>query len=429
MVGQVETKLPATSELARGLADRLAAHADAPTRTGLGDGDLGVALALLYASEALGDERHGTAGRTLVEEVVRGLAGRTGSRTGLFDGLAGLVWVLAEYADRDPRHTADLRTAAERLAAYVVTLNARLPVGPVRPGRYGLTGGAAGLLVALARASGPLASRPGDVVEEAVSRLTRYLLKAAEIGDDGVPNWLVPPASYSVPFFRADFPHGLYNPGMAHGVAGVLAALCAVAERRPEDRRVRRKVTDLSDWLAWCRIDGPDGPAWPVLLRADETTRAPVLEPVRAAGRAGWCHGAPGIADALLAAAAVTGRTGIRELATAALDRVIDTPAAERRITDAGLCHGMAGLMAAFSRAHRWTGAARYRDAREAAARALTDLAGRDRLFPDRGRDPGPPRRDGLLTGAAGVLLALLGDVEPATRWDTVLFPTTPRRP
>jgi lantibiotic modifying enzyme len=426
MVGQVETKLPERCELARGLADRLAARPYTPMRRELGGGDLGVALALLHAHEICGDERYGAAGRALVHEAVRHLEEHPPARAGLFDGMAGLVWVLVEYTERDPRHAPALRVAADRLAEHLITVSTR--PGPERLRLYDLARGAAGQVVPLARASQVLGSGPGDVVGEAVDRLTHYLLKAAEIGDDGVPNWLVPSASYSVPFFRRDFPHGLYNPGMEHGIAGVLAALCAIAEQSPADRRVRRKITELSDWLAWCRIDGPAGPAWPVLLRADASTGAPVLDPFRAAGRTAWCHGAPGIADALLAAAAVTGRTGIRQLAMAALDRVIATPEEERRVTDAGLCHGMAGLVTAFSRAHRWTGAPRYLAARDDAARTLAELAERDELRRDGGPGARPSRGNGLLTGSAGVLLALLGTAEPSAAWDTVLFLSTPRR-
>lgn len=410
------------------MADRLVAYADSPACAELAGGELGIALALLYAHEVFDDESYWIAGRTLLHNAVRATE-RPMGKPGLLNGMAGLVWVLSEFTEREPRYELVLRTTANRLAEYVIALNTRRLIGQMRLSHYDLVSGAAGQLVTLVKASRLIVSRPGDLMEEAVARLTRYLLKSAEIGEDGVPNWLVPSASYSVPFFRADFPHGLYNPGMAHGIAGVLAALCAVVDDSPEERRIRRGVTALSDWLAWCRIDDPMGPAWPVLLRADPDTRVPLLDPVQKAGRTAWCHGAPGIADALLAAAAVTGRSGIQDLAMAALDRVIRTPQSERLLTDAGLCHGKAGLLTAFSRAHRWTGASRYLAARDEAARALGALADPERLFPSAGKVPGRDSKGdhGLLTGSAGVMLALLGAVEPSADWHTVLFLTSPR--
>lgn len=431
MVGQLETKHKATSELARNVADRLVACAETPARTGLAGGEPGIALALLYASEILGEENYRVAGRTLLHNAVRAATERPVVKPGLLNGLAGLVWVLSEYAEREPRYGLALHTTADQLAGQVIARGSRRLIGRMRLSQYDLVSGAAGQLVTLVKAARQLGNRPGERVEEATAQLTRYLLKSAEIGEDGVPNWLVPPASYSMPFFRAGFPHGLYNPGMAHGIAGVLAALSAVVDGRPEERAIRRKITALSDWLAWCRIDDAAGPAWPVLLRADADTRVPLRDSHDAPGRTAWCHGAPGIADALFAAATVTGRSGIFELATAALDRVMRTPEAERRVTSAGLCHGKAGLLAAFSRAHRWTGASRYLAARDDTARALGDLADHERLFTPAGTVPGDEAGGdhGLLTGSAGVLLALLGAVDPSADWDRVLFLTSPRRP
>jgi lantibiotic biosynthesis protein len=425
MVGQLETKRKETSELARNVADLLVARAGKPVRkpvrSELATGDPGIALALLYAHEILGEEDYRVAGRTLLHDAVRAVTERPVAGPGLLDGLAGLVWVLSEYAEREPRYELALHATTERLAGRVIALTPRRLIGRMRLSRYDLFGGAAGQLVALARAARLLGYRSTDRVEGAIARLTRYLLKSAEIADDGVPNWLVPPASYALPFFDADFPHGLYDPGMAHGIAGVLAALSAVADDRPDARIIRRKITALSDWLAWCRIGDAAGPAWPVLLRAEADTRVPVLDSHDEPGRTAWCHGAPGIADALFAAAAVTGRSGIFDLATAALDRVIRTPEADRRVTGAGLCHGKAGLLTAFARAHRWTGASRYLAARDDVARALGDLVDRERLFAAAGSD------DGLLTGSAGVLLALLGAVDPSADWDRALFLTSPR--
>jgi hypothetical protein len=110
------------------------------------------------------------------------------------------------------------------------------------------------------------------------------------------------------------------------------------------------------------------------------------------------------------------------------LDRVIRTPEADRRVTDAGLCHGKAGLLAAFSRAYRWTGDSQYLAARDDTARTLLD-ADQERLFPSAGGEPRPASEagHGLLTGSAGVMLALLDTVEPSAGWDTVLFLTSPR--
>jgi lantibiotic modifying enzyme len=422
----VDTRYGTTFETARSVADRLAAGAEPPASTAPAASEAGAALALLHAYETLGDESHLAAARALIRRAVRAVAASPAPRLGLFTGMAGLVRVLTAFAAREPEYEPALRATAGRLAEHVIARDQARERGRMRLREYDVVSGAAGRLAALIRASRALGGE-NDLVNEAVTRLTGYLLRVTEIDEDGVPGWLIPPESYSVPFFRDDFPDGLYNPGMAHGAAGVLAALCAVAEDVPAERpRVERRITDLAGWLAWCSLEEPAGPAWPLLLRADPQTRVPVLDPAQEPGRTGWCHGAPAIADALLAAAAVTGRSEPRDLAVAALDRVMRTPAAGRRLTEAGLCHGKAGLLAAFTRAYRWTGAERYTSVRDQAAYDLGLSADHDWLFP-RAAGPHAEPDTSLLTGSAGVLLALVGVLSPEAGWDDMIFLTTPR--
>jgi lantibiotic modifying enzyme len=421
MVRAVDTRYGTAFETARSVADRLAAGAEPPAGTTRAAGEAGAALALLHAHETLGDHHYLVTAHALIRRAARTAAVAPAPKPALFTGTGGLVRVLTAFAAREPEYEPALRTTAGRLAEQVIARDAARERRRTRLSEYDVVSGAAGQFAALARAARAL--RGGDdLVNEAVARLTRYLLRVTEVDEDGVPGWLIPPDSYALPSFRVDFPDGLYNPGMAHGAAGVLAALCAVAEVFPAERpRVEPRITELARWLAWCRLDEPAGPAWPLLIGAAPGTRLPVLDPTQEPGRTGWCHGAPGIADALLAAAALTGRPEPRDLAVAALDRVIRTPQAGRRLTDAGLCHGRAGLVAALTRAHRWTGEERYARARDEAAQELAPT-----VDPDRPAPPAEPDR-GLLTGSAGVLLALVGVLSPETGWDDMLFLTTPR--
>ncbi|WP_255269597.1 lanthionine synthetase LanC family protein [Actinomadura madurae] len=92
------------------MADRLTA---APADDGwenLGSGDLGIALALLHASEVLDDERYLRAGQAVLRRAVEATARDPLVSAGLFTGTAGFVWVLAEFARRDPRYGRSLRS-------------------------------------------------------------------------------------------------------------------------------------------------------------------------------------------------------------------------------------------------------------------------------------------------------------------------------
>jgi hypothetical protein len=207
----------------------------------------------------------------------------------------------------------------------------------------------------------------------------------------------------------------------------VLAALAAagVAPRTAEPL-LRGAVT----WLLARREARPDHPGFGVWLSSrDEREPAPA--------RLAWCYGDLGIAAALLAAARCAAEPRWERAALDVGRRAAARPAESSGVVDAGLCHGAAGVGHVFNRMYRATGD----EALGAAARAWLARA-IDLRSPDEGvagyraytvRDGSPVWADdpGLLTGAAGVALALLAaatDVEPA--WDRVLLLSSrdPRR-
>jgi len=155
--------------------------------------------------------------------------------------------------------------------------------------------------------------------------------------------------------------------------------------------------------------------------------------PGRIPARAAWCSGDPGIAAILLHAARVTGnRTWEREaLAIAHLAAARPPDDESARIFDAGLCHGTAGLLHIFNRLYQATRNATFRDAsrvwieRTLAMRtANTGIAGFTALVSEAWNRPKHPRDEvGVLSGAAGIGLALLAATTPVTpAWDRMLL-------
>jgi hypothetical protein len=156
--------------------------------------------------------------------------------------------------------------------------------------------------------------------------------------------------------------------------------------------------------------------------RTIRTAIAPGLEP--SPSRSAWCYGDPGIAATLLVAARGAGRPDWEREAVALARQAADRPPAQTRVCDAGLCHGAAGLGHIFNRITQFT-----RDDRLAAAarhwftRALdmrqpaSGIAGFAALRSGEDGTESWVAERGILTGAAGVGLALLAAVtsfEPA---------------
>jgi lantibiotic modifying enzyme len=223
---------------------------------------------------------------------------------------------------------------------------------------------------------------------------------------------------------RQDSPRGYFNLGVAHGVPGVIALLGAICAAGIRPRKARRLLDGAVAWLRAQRRppgSGSQFPAWIAPGRTPEDCRA------------AWCYGDPGIAIALFDAARSVHEPDWECEALDIARSVADRPLDRCGVVDAGLCHGAAGLGHIFNRFYQATGDETFAKA----ARIWFDrtLALRQ---PDRGvagyatltsaKDGTPRWHDerGLLTGAAGIALALLSAATPlAAAWDRMLLVST----
>ncbi|MGH4031377.1 lanthionine synthetase C family protein [Actinomycetota bacterium Odt1-20B] len=447
--------------LARDTAERLVASAGTGTASpDLGEGAPGIALALLHAAELFDDDGCLRAGQLQLRRTAEATATTPLTSAGLYSGTAGIVWVVAEYARRESRYLPTLTTMTDQLARQSLALRHPLSAGSVAPYDYDVLEGAAGRLAALLKAAEVLGRPATGATREAIDDLVDYLLAlthadgSSGVNGDGVPKWVCTAASYPTAlgtgaetatgrWYAETFPEGHFNLGFAHGPPGVLAALCRADLARSHGvvgrdgrgdaraRRVRQRIDALVRQIDAWRLDGHDDPAWAALVPPDPATGLPDTGAAQEPARAAWCYGAPGIAASLLSAAKASAACGTpggaADLAAAALLGVRRAPAEQQRLFSPTVCHGLAGLLAICGRAAAHTRAPELRQMCAELRSRLCAYADPDHpyLFADRPVPERPEHRPGLLTGAAGVLLALLGSVSPeAAAWDEVLFLT-----
>jgi hypothetical protein len=124
------------------------------------------------------------------------------------------------------------------------------------------------------------------------------------------------------------------------------------------------------------------------------------------------------VAAALRLAGDALGGAGARyrDLASAALSAAVARPAEVARADSATFCHGRAGLLAVTATFARATGDEGFRRAAAAIAAELVDRFDPAAPLGYRDREAGGRLVDqpGLLTGAPGVALALVGAAAPA---------------
>lgn len=380
------------------------AHDDlaAAPEPGLLTGRAGIAVFFAYLSEIdLLPDAEDLAWRFLDESA----AGLASERLGfsLTSGLCGIAWA-HDHLHRHlcgRRDRGDLREIDD---ALVRLLRESRPSD-----EYDLLYGLVGIGVyALERLPARAARTMACLI---VERLAEQAVERAE----GAAWWTAPGTIESIP-------EGHFNMGMAHGAPGVVGFLAGAAAAGIAPRTTGPLLHRATSWLLAQRK--PSGKPTSFAHRCDANG---VPGP---GSRTAWCYGDPGVVAGLLAAARVSGNAAwVRETL-----RIARRAAARRGeqcgVVDAGLCHGAAGLAQLFNRMHQATGKREFRGAalhwfeRTLEYRRPGRGIGGFTAVRSPAGAPGVEVSDpGILTGSAGIGLALLGAataVEPA--WDRVLL-------
>lgn len=333
-----------------------------------------------------------------------------GEHAALYYGAPALAFMLHTAADRHPRY----RAACEMLDKHVHRLTRRRLANainrierdePTTFAEYDLFHGLTGIGALLLR---------NDARSDTFAEVLRYVVRLTRPQHhDGVelPGWWVahdPDEIVSTPGGHANF-------GMAHGAAGLLALLALAAARGRVVDGQYEAIAVLTDWFDLWRQNSADDPWWPEWITREELHAGRPAQP--GPGRPSWCYGAIGIARARQLAALATDDPRRQEAAEDALAASLTDPQLDR-ITESGLCHGIAGVyQTAYRAAH---------DARSPAiGQRLPELAAR--LAPHADRIKHHEDHGGLLTGGAGVALALETTertATPRTGWDACLLIT-----
>lgn len=398
-----------TGDLATRARETISAiAADIPRFAGMGrdpaslpGGDAGIAVFHAYLARA-GDEAARAAADAALERAMDAVTDQV-MPAWLHGGFAGVAWAV-EHLWR-PADGDDGDDANEEIDA---ALGDHIAQGG--PEAYDLISGLCGLAVyALER--GP---RGAALLDAIVAELARR----ARPAEPGLRLWT--PPDELIPETRAHHPEGYYNLGVAHGVPAAIGVLGSV--RGEGARRLR---VGLTDWVRSTRHAAADGSLYPYTIDARDA------RPNQGC-RAAWCYGDPGIAAALLRGARAAGDAELEAMALEAGLASATRATDDAGVVDAGLCHGAAGLLHVFNRLWQATGDETFRAAALRWAEHTLALRG-EGVGGYRSFNPMAETRweddPGLLTGAAGIGLALLAattDVEP--RWDIILLCDVPAR-
>ena len=373
-----------------------------PTLSG---GLAGVALLFAYLNDVMPGEDWDVEAAKCLKRAVS-LVATTRLRASLYSGFTGVAWALTHI-------DAKLRSSGDRAASIDHVLLDHLSHTPWKRD-YDLIEGLTGFGVyALERCERPLARACAEAV---VARLGEL----AKRRDGGVA-WHTPP-EHLPPHQFAECPNGYFNLGLAHGIPGPIAVLAAMCDMGISTETARPLLRDAVGWLLASKHAAETDAGFSAWIPVNAQGRDD-------AARIAWCYGDLGLGSALLVAARSVSEPAWEEAARAILRRAARRPDEQAGVVDAGLCHGSAGVAHLFNRAYQRLGD----EALGAAARTWIQrtidmrqpgrgVAGYRSYFPTEGQEPWIDE-PGLLTGSAGIALALLAaatDTEPI--WDRLLL-------
>lgn len=375
----------------------------------LSGGQAGLSLFFAYLERAKPAQGNDELAAACLDRAIEWMSTAETSE-GLFSGFTGVAWALEHLRAEivDP-HTEDL---GADVPAFLLKLTGETPWR----GEFDLTEGLAGIcLYGLERL--PLGDGR-ELLETAAARL----YEVAEIREDGSA-WLTAPERL-IPMRRSQYPAGNFNLGLAHGVPGIVGALaCCEAAGGPHPQH-EFVLRDAVRWLRSQRLSPGEKSQFPYWVGNGVPPQS---------SRLAWCYGDLGIALALHTAGLALGEESWRQLALEIARAAAVRPVDACDAVDAGLCHGAAGLGHMFNRLFQATGEELFREgALYWLGRTLDFRRPGEGVggFVARGRDRAGQEawltEPGLLTGAAGVGLALLSaatHVEP--RWDRLLLCST----
>jgi lantibiotic modifying enzyme len=371
------------------------AHVRAQQSANLTAGRSGAALLLCYKAQFTRADDDAAQARQLLQQAVDTLES-TEMGPALFTGFTGLAWVATHLDGRvlDKGESDEFCQTIDDALWEIVTAS------PWRD-EFDLISGLVGF------GNYFLRRLPRDRAAQALEQITLRLDESAERAGEGRA-WSSTSDGATV---------RLFDLGMAHGAAGVIALLGRLCSAGIGGPLAPRLLDEAVRWLLHCAR-----PAEPVCFPGRVDSRGHIDQP-----RHGWCYGDPGIAAALWGAGRRAARPEWQETALTVAARAAKLRPDETTIFDAGLCHGGAGVAHLFNRLGQASGDATCLQAARdwfgwtlARRRVGEGIGGFLVWDSESARARSIP---GFLVGAAGTALALLaasGEVAPD--WDEALL-------
>jgi lantibiotic modifying enzyme len=205
---------------------------------------------------------------------------------------------------------------------------------------------------------------------------------------------------------KTQYPDGIFNLGLSHGITGPLIILCKAYEKGIQLPGQLDAIARLSQQIVRLKLE--ESNRWGGMLSLSEYL-LPQQQSTHT--RDAWCYGTPGVAYALLTAADILNDHALHQTAIQAMEELIGN---ESGIFSPTFCHGYSGLAYIFKRFYDKTNKLIFLDESHRLRDKIVSYYSEDNPFGfcNIEHENGEECRlnsVGLLDGVTGVMLTILG--------------------
>lgn len=250
--------------------------------------------------------------------------------------------------------------------------------------------------------------------KETLQKIDKCLISMGEpieINYEKVMGWYVPNVYLFTEHDKKKYPEGVFNLGMAHGVAGFIAYLSLSGVYDINYKEKKKTIECMCDWL----LDKSElrnyGLCWPSMISLQEDRKE--RETNDNITRDAWCYGSAGIGRALFLAGKFTERTDYVLKSKAVFKSIYSRTMNDWRLEGPSFCHGYSGLLQIINRMYMDTKEELYFSFKEKLIEIILEKY--DANYPFGFVDEEGSNKVikiGLLDGVAGIILTLISTIE-----------------
>ncbi|MDQ8091286.1 MULTISPECIES: lanthionine synthetase C family protein [Bacillus amyloliquefaciens group] len=219
----------------------------------------------------------------------------------------------------------------------------------------------------------------------------------------------------------------IFDCGLAHGISGPLSLLSICYKHNVCVEGQLESVRKISNWLINTQVSGLNGLYFPNSVFISEENKDISLNTNT---RDAWCYGSPGICRTLVLAGEATGDARYRNCAISVFKDVIKRNFELQKNYSPTFCHGISGLLMITILLNKSLNMSELKSYKLFLVEALLEFYNTDNIFGFQNIEQDACKKVvvsnelGVLTGATGVLLALLAfkNQKTYTRWESILL-------